>query len=183
MTDLTDRQPALDAAASALYQHIIIPGIDLLASLGGPLRSAAADRLLLAISGQEADFAARVQRSRASNGDWFAGPARGLWQFERGGGVRGVLAHPRTVRLANRLCLARQVTARAADVHVALAKDDLLACGFARLLLYSDPLPLPDDRAGGWACYMHNWRPGKPGYERWPRSWRAALSVIPREQP
>lgn len=114
--------------------------------------------MLLAICGQEANFEARVQRLNGGG----SGPARGLWQFERGGGVHGVLNHAASAKWAAHLCLQRGVEPLDNPVHRALANDDLLAAGFARLLLYTDPKPLPaigdEDRA--FAYYLRTWRPG-----------------------
>lgn len=166
------------SAASELHEQIILPGLDLLQSLGGPARAPAPERLLLAIAGQETAWVERVQRSKGRDGAWISGPARGFWQFERGGGVRGVLSHPRTVKLAYSLCSSRLVAPTATDVHLRLAKDDLLACGFARLLLLTDPAPIPEDQAGAWACYLRNWRPGKPDASRWPACWKEARAVV-----
>jgi len=104
------------------------------------------------------------------------GPARGLWQFERGGGVKGVMNHHATTGHAHRLCAERNVAWDAATIWARLEFDDLLACGFARLLLYSDPKPLPaiDDADAGWGLYMRTWRPGKPHPEKWPGNHAAA---------
>lgn len=165
--------------AAEMHAAVIAPGLDLLELLHGPRRSSLAERLLIAISGQESgDWRTRVQRSRTQNGVWYDGPARGLWQFERGGGVSGVLAHKATADMARRLCADRGVRPVSADVHERLAKDDLLACGFARLLLWTDPKPLPTDQDSAWLCYLRNWRPGKPDQTRWPRNWRVANRVL-----
>ena len=48
--------------------------------------------LLLAIGLQESGLCERCQIIDGGG----KGPARGLWQFERGGGVVGVLTHPLT---------------------------------------------------------------------------------------
>jgi hypothetical protein len=162
---------------------IIDDGLDLLASLDGPRRDKRADVLLLAISGQEADWTHRVQRSRRRDGTWFDGPARGLWQFERAGGVAGVLQHRASAQCARALCVARDVTPESRAVWERLATDDILAAGFARLLLWTDPRPLPaiDDQAGAWRVYIDGWRPGKPHPNRWPACHRAALSAVARQ--
>ena len=71
--------------------------------------------------------------------------------------------------LAAKLCVAREVEANSAAVYDRLEHDDVLAAGFARLLLLTDPRPLPDvtDVDGAWAYYLRNWRPGKPHPETW----------------
>jgi len=122
--------------------------------------------MLLAIGLQESRLTNRFQI--VSGGG--KGPARGLWQFERGGGVRGVLEHPATKASAGAVCLARQVQPVASVVWGELETDDVLAAAFARLLLFSDPRPLPAavDVTGAWDLYARTWRPGKPHPETWP---------------
>lgn len=116
---------------------------------------------MLAIGLQESRFEYRRQRGM--------GPAMGFWQFERGGGVKGVLNHPASKDKAALLCKARGVSAEPMAAWVALENDDVLAAGFARLLLLTDPRPLPnvDDTQGAWDCYIRNWRPGKPHIDTW----------------
>lgn len=137
------------------------------------MRSQEATLMLLAIGLQESRFLHRRQ---------IGGPARGYLQFERDGGVRGVLMHPASRPHALAVCAARGVRPVAADVYAALEHDDVLAAGFARLLLYSDPAPLPalGDEAGAWAYYLRNWRPGKPHPQTWPKLYQNALSFVLR---
>ena len=161
-----------------LYRDVLNPGLDLLAELGGPRRDARADVLLLAISGQEANWTAQRQHG--------GGPAHGLWQFERGGGVAGVLRHPASSAMARRLCERLGVAPNTRGVHQELAlgggEADYLDAGFARLLLWTDPRPLPalDDQDGAWQVYLRNWRPGRPRPEKWPGYWRESLGVLSR---
>ena len=109
--------------------------------------------LLVAIGLQESGFATRQQRG---------GPARSYWQFEQGGGIRGVLTHKATSAWARALCGLRAVAPIESDVYAAFLVDDLLACAFARLLLFSDPAALPPlgDAKGAWELYLRTWRPG-----------------------
>ena len=160
--------------ADAVLRDALDPGLDLLASIDGPRRDARADALLLAIAGQESAWVHRAQRQ--------GGPARGLWQFERGGGVAGVLQHRASARLARALCVERDVTPDPLPVWERLAVDDILAAGFARLLLWTDPRPLPEigDQSGAWRAYLKSWRPGKPHADRWPRNYRGALAALAR---
>jgi hypothetical protein len=133
--------------------------------------------LLLAIGLQESGLIQRVQVV-AGGGE---GPARGLLQFERGGGVRGVLSHPASRDLALQICIARRLPAVSTSVvWDELATDDVLAFAFGRLLLTTDPKALPQlgDEQGAWACYQRNWRPGKPHPERWPANYAAALAAV-----
>lgn len=120
-----------------------------------------------------------VHRRQIVNGGGY-GPANGLWQFERGGGVRGVLQHPATEKLARHVCAARDVDANSMAVWDRLAHDDVLAAAFARLLIYSDPLALPgmDDPEAGWRLYIRTWRPGKPHPETWAPFHRQVVRFV-----
>jgi hypothetical protein len=145
---------------------------DAMLLLPAPMNSIKAKAMLLAIGLQESRMTYRKQHHD--------GPARGLWQFERGGGVRGVLMHKATTVIAHAVCAAREVAPTSLTVWEALEHDDVLACCFARLLLYTVPhgLPGPDQWQEGWAQYLWAWRPGKPHQETWPgfyaRAWQAA---------
>lgn len=146
--------------------------LDWLAGLGVP-RSRAADAMMDAIARQESGLTHRVQLG--------GGPARGLWQFEMGGGVRGVLHHHATRDAAVRACVQANVVATPEVVWRALASNDWLAAVFARLLLWSDPAPLPPPilacEEEAWRYYQRTWRPGKPHRRRWTDCWRAAISA------
>jgi hypothetical protein len=113
-----------------------------------------------------------------------------LWQFEKGGGIKGVLLHKRTGPLMNSFCaeigIPNSATAPkgeyAADLTAAWTEtkfNDFLACAFARLLLFTDHRALPhhDDSLGGWDCYLRNWRPGKPHPSTWSRNWVVAQNA------
>ena len=131
-----------------------------LAMLLARMTSPEAEVMLLAIGLQESRFRHRRQ---------IRGPARGLWQFELGGGVRGVMTHPASRASARLVCAARDVTFDAAEVYNRLEHDDVLAAVFARLLLWTDADPLPKlgDADAAWALYLRTWRPGKPHYHTW----------------
>jgi len=126
---------------------------------------------LLAISGQEAGWSARVQTG---------GPAHGLWQFEKGGGVHGALNHPASRRYVLAACAIRGVDPAERAIYDALPTDDLLACALARLLLYTDPrpLPAPGDVAYALGYYKSNWRPGRPHDGDWPENYAAAMRAM-----
>jgi len=128
--------------------------------------------MLLAIGLQESRFRHRRQMP--------VGPARGFWQFEQGGGVAGVLRHEATRKHAQTLCTACQVEPLPRAVWEAIEHDDTLAAGFARLLLWSDPRPLPKigDAAGGWDLYTRTWRPGKPHPQTWPALYAQAVDIV-----
>ena len=152
-------QPMTQSPAREVLTGAIIPG---LALLPVAMDTPQARVLMLAISGQEADFHHRWQVFDRARPDAM-GAARGLWQFERGGGVRGVLTHARSSALAIEVCRARGVAPpMVAEVYAALHRDDVLAAAFARLLLWTSPRPLPaiGDVEGAWQMYLREWRPG-----------------------
>ena len=159
-----------------VISEILNPG---LAQLPLAMDSPKARVMLLTIGLQESKFVHRAQVLNSGG----KGPARGFWQFERGGGVKGVMTHHTTTGHAHRLCAERGVDWDAAAIWAKLETDDLLACGFARLLLYSDPKPLPaiDDANAAWELYAERtWRPGKPHRGTWNAyhdKARAALGV------
>lgn len=158
----------LPASARDYDEGIVFPAQRLLPAT---MASAQSRIMLHAIALQESGLAARVQ---ANNG-----PAHGLWQFERGGGVVDVLTHPQSRDLASWVCRRRNVPANAQDAWAALATDDVLACCFARLLLWTDPAPLPiiGDVDGAWRLYSRTWRPGAPHPNTWPALYARAVQA------
>lgn len=139
--------------------------------LPASMRSRQAAAMLLAIALQES----KVIHRRQVNG-----PARGFWQFERAG-VTGVLTHQasrpyaRTALVA--LCYPAALTVPA--IHATLEHNDVLACVFARLLLWTlpDALPAPGDVEGAWLQYVEAWRPGRPYRSTWSANYRRARTV------
>lgn len=101
------------------------------------------------------------------------GPAVGDYQFEKGGGVKGVLTHKAVRIYAEACCFVRGVLHTQDAVYEALKTDPVLASALARLLYYTDPKALPavGDEAGTWALYLRTWRPG--AYARQPEELRA----------
>ncbi|RBL80628.1 hypothetical protein DDE05_49830 [Streptomyces cavourensis] len=142
-----------------------------MALLPARMDSRQAHCLLLAIGLQESRFIHRRQ---------IGGPARGFWQFEQGGGVRGVLTHPACRDVASQVCQVRGVVATAPSVHARLDQDDVLAAAFARLLLWSDPASLPriGDAESAWALYLRTWRPGKPKRDSWDGLYQRAVAAV-----
>lgn len=127
---------------------------------------------MLAIGLQESRFMYRRQMNQ--------GPAMGYWQFERGGGVKGVLTHPASKALAVEVCKVRGIEPLAMPVWEALEHDDVLAAAFARLLLWTDAMRLPalGNADGAWECYLRNWRPGKPHRQTWDAFYQQALDQL-----
>jgi len=165
LTDLTALAP-LDRRRAVLA-HAIEPA---LCELPPMPSEAAAKQMLLTIAGVESGCLHRRQVPVAH--------AMGLWQFERMGGVAGVLQHRATAAHAAGACRRRQIPAAADPAWRALERDDVLAAIFARLLLLSDPAPLPAGPDAGREVYLRTWRPGKPcSAAKWGESWRMAATV------
>jgi hypothetical protein len=158
--------------------RIAMPGLLRLNALGGPSVSDAALQMVMTIALQESAMEHRVQQLRSGR----AGPARGWYQFELGGGVAGVMQHPASGHLARVLCEDIAVPFNRNDIWRCLEGNDDLATGFARLLLWTDPRPLPVTPEAGWRYYLDNWRPGKPHPAKWPTYWRTVADTINSEK-
>lgn len=145
--------------------------------------SAPAWALLLAIGRQESGFRYRRQVAGRRNGETVFGPARSWWQFEEGGGVAGVLRHAKTRAIAaDVLTTLGYGGADARTAHLALEDNDVLACLFARLLLWTDAraLPLgPGAASQGWLIYLATWRPGTPHPQTWNGHFSTAWTALP----
>ena len=146
------------------------------------MTSERAEVLTLAICLQESRGLHRDQLD-ANGKPGKLGPALGLWQFEkghyrRGGGVWGVYKHPASKFWLKALCATRRVHFHPLDIWLALAKVDVLAAGVARLLLFTDPKPLPFSAQEGWKYYLRNWRPGKPHPGTWMGFWVQAYDTV-----
>lgn len=153
---------------SEIRERAIAPA---LALLPARMSSREAEVQMLAIGLQESRFQHRRQ---------IGGPARGFWQFEQGGGVRGVLRHSASREHALAVCRIRNVIATEGAVYAALEHDDVLAAAFARLLLWTDPKALPalGDEQAAWDLYLRTWRPGKPHRHTWDALYAKALEAI-----
>lgn len=105
------------------------------------------------------------------------GPAASYWQFENGklAGINGVLTHHATKQYALDVCRRRGVTPERMAVWEAMQSDDVLGAAFARLLMYSNPVKLPDTMQNAWWFYLYTWRPGKPHPQDWAESWAFAV--------
>lgn len=137
-----------------------------LGMMGVPFDTPAAKRMLRAIAVQESGLMHREQ--------FPTGPARGWFQFERAGGVAGVVNHRLTKPVLRDWCINLVIPFSVDSVYNAIGLNDQLACACARLLLYTDVPPLPTDEAGGWECYLRVWRPGRPRPSEWAASWDEA---------
>lgn len=148
---------------------IVNPALALLAELAAIRVDDAARVEVMAIAGQESDWKARRQ---------IGGPARSYWQFEKGGGVAGLFGS--TPKQLAAVCAYLDIPFDATTVFEAMAWNDTLACCMARLLLWTDPAPLPavGDVNDAWAYYQRNWRPGAPHPEVWPTKYQTAAQLI-----
>jgi hypothetical protein len=101
-------------------------------------------------------------RRQVTNSGKEDGPAVSFWQFERGGGITGVLTHCASSALAHQFCGERGIDASPMDVWVGMQTDDVLGAVFARLLLWTEPgaLPRVTDTEAAWQLYLRAWRPG-----------------------
>jgi hypothetical protein len=128
--------------------------------LPAKMDSLPARAMLAAIALQESRFEYRRQIN---------GPARGFFQFEKNGGVKGVLTHPATSDHIRNVLDALAYNHAVETSYVAIEHNDVLACAFARLLLWTVPgaLPARDDPEGAWQQYLSAWRPGKPHRATW----------------
>lgn len=131
-----------------------------------------AEQLLLAIALQESSCMHRTQ---------LIGPAHGFWQFDSSLTVKIVSEHKATQKTL-RTFVGRLSYAFGdhAEIFEAIKDNDILACVFARELLYTDPKPLPTttDAGSGWDYYYRNWRPGKPRPNDWADNWMDAKQVL-----
>lgn len=127
---------------------------------------------MLTIGLQESRF---IHRYQVVNTPGVKGPARGFWQFESGGGVKGVMTHSATKAPLQAACQKLGVPFDRNTIWLSLEHNDDLAVVCARLLLYSDPKPLPEvkDVEGMWQYYLRNWRPG--AYDRGSPTYKQEL--------
>lgn len=162
-----------------LLHAVIDPALGL---LDRRLDTPEADAMLIAIALQESGLAARVQVLDAGKPWWQSrpGPAHGLWQFERGGGVTAVMGNAATKAIVDPVITQLNYPFDRTIIHDAIIHNDLLAAVFARALLYSAPWPLPgpDSPTEGWRQYLWAWRPGKPHESTWARNYRIAWELV-----
>lgn len=167
---------------SVPYVTLIRPVVARLAAEFRLPGGAAAEAMLAAIGLQESRFRHRDQIVKGKPKGTL-GPATGFWQFEKGGGVRGVMTHPASRRAARALAEDAGLPWEADAIWRSFAEPagDELACAFARLLLFTDPAPLPKaDPAladAAWDCYLRNWRPGKPHRATWDAFWQEGVRI------
>lgn len=162
------------------HEYIVFPALEYLSQLAEKnLNTRDARRLLVAIAWQESRIKDRAQIVGGSGTAISYGPARGFWQFEKGGGLSGVIAHRSTQQLAVKLF--KDMAIPFPQQFLAVELNDTIACCFARMLLYTDPRPLPGGNPAwaieeqAWDYYVRNWRPGKPHRNTWSEAWRIGV--------
>jgi len=157
-----------------LLQTAILPALAELGTLG-ITSSPLAERFLLAIALQESGL--RYRRQVVAGGAE-NGPASSFWQFEKGGGCKGVLAHRLTAQPMAAICAAYNVAPDAQSLWEAMRFQDIVAACAARLLVFTLPVLLPTTENQGWAQYISAWRPGKPHPETWADNWKLASETV-----
>lgn len=116
------------------------------------------------------------------------GPATGMWQFEKNGGVWEILNSRKTGTIAAELCARVGVRPEPDPVWrlFATAAGDELACAFARMLIWVDPAAPPpvalSSEQVAYDYYLRRWRPGAKRRDAWRQSWRDAVEQVNRIQ-
>lgn len=126
-------------------------------------------------------LAIALQESKCCHRRQILGPARGFYQFEKGGGVKGVLIHWATkAHAVQAMQLLQYPDCAVETAYAAIEHNDTLATVFARLLLYTLPDKLPTDTQTNeaWMQYLAAWRPGKPHPETWNACFARAWSLV-----
>jgi hypothetical protein len=152
-----------------LLMNAVDPALALLAKLANVKSDDRARVLMMAIAGQESAWKERRQ---------IGGPARGFWQFEKGGGVAGLFRV--TPNQLKAVCDELEVPYDPTIVFEAMAWNDTLAACMARLLFWTDASQLPEvgNVDAAWAYYQRNWRPGAPHPEIWPARYGTAMGLV-----
>lgn len=153
-----------------LLNLAIIPALAGLEDQGIP-DTLGARRIVLAIALQESGL---MHRRQVVSGGAENGPAVSFWQFEQGGGCRGVLTHQASEERMRNACADHNVQDTPGGLWEAMRYHDIIAATAARLLVYTLPGKLPTTAAEGWAQYIDAWRPGKPHESKWPANWLLA---------
>ncbi|MEG0082238.1 MAG: hypothetical protein RR775_10140 [Massilia sp.] len=152
----------------------IAPALQELQNCGIP-DTIEARRFLLAIALQESALAHRRQ---VVSGGSETGPAASFWQFESGGGCKGVLTHFRVNQCMRRMCAEFNVGPTPKGLWEAMRYQDIIAAIAARLLIYTLPSKLPTTAEKGWEQYLDAWRPGKPRPKTWAQAWATATETV-----
>lgn len=165
----------LPATPEDFLAEAVEPALSLLPDA---MDSPEARAMLVAIALQESRLAHRFQVVQGLPGA--KGPARGLLQFEMGGGCAGVLRHAASRYWMHSVCKARGCEPMPKALWLAIENDDVLAAAAARLLLFTDPkcLPAIGDEGAAWTLYTRVWRPGRPHPKTWPDLYQRAVDAV-----
>lgn len=165
------------------YARIVKPTLALMSELPDIKLAVSpqASVLTMACAGQESSWRNRRQIGIGQYHPQTVG-ARSYWQFEStwGGPVALNDVMQKTPRQLFAICAYLEVPVDELSLYEAIAWNDTLACAMARLLLWTDPKPLPaiGDKDGSWAYYQRNWRPGAPHPQAWPANYDAAVAAV-----
>lgn len=131
--------------------------------LPAKMASREATAMLIAIGLIESRFQFRRQVVRYSHEQPVYGPARGYLQFESGG-IFGVLRHEASRVLVREVLAELNYDDDMMTAWMAVEHNDVLAATFGRLLLWTDPKPIPQfgQDVTAYEYYLRLWRPGKP---------------------
>ena len=156
--------------------RILDPGLYIASPLIGIAVTDEARVLLMAIAGQETGWDVRLQQGAPQLG-------RGFWQFERNG-CSALATNQASSDKLTALLDGLEIPVVLPTIHEAVAWNDPLAVGMARLLLWCDPAPLPivGDPEQSWEMYLRCWRPGKPRPDDWPTNYDAAMEACGRPE-
>lgn len=156
--------PPLDYIRHVVYQATLL-------QLPARMDSHAARAMLTAIGMQESRLRHRRQQDN--------GPARGFWQFETAG-VRGVLQHGASRPYLLPILAAMHYDQEVTTSYAAVEHNDILACIYARLLLWTHTAPLPakGEHEAAWQYYLSLWRPGRPHRDTWNPFFDRAWEVV-----
>jgi hypothetical protein len=163
--------PVAEMTPHQRFMRMVTAGLDWLEEVAEIPTTDEARVIVMAIAGQESNWAYRHQQG---------GPAHSFWQFEQGGGVHGVLTHAASRGIIAEVCDLIYIQCTDSIVFTAMEWNDRLAISMARLLLWTDAVPLPrvGDVQGAWNYYLRNWRPGAPHPEQWPGKYAIAKELL-----
>lgn len=152
-----------------LLVHVIRPAW---LALPAKMRGTKAEVQAIATGLQETRLNARRQMGN--------GPARGLTQFEKGGGVRECVRNPVVTQYTEACAALARVPFTEDGVWAGLEFDDELAMQLTRLNYWRSPRQLPElgDADGAWKLYNAVWAPGKPRPETWADNYAAAWEAV-----
>lgn len=149
--------------------------------LPASMESAKANVMVLSFGLQESRFTARYQI--VSGGG--KGPARSFYQFEKGSertraGVTGVYMHAASREHLRKVCEFLAIPFTTQAIWEAMEYNDVLAFAVARLMIYTDPRPLPEigNAQAAWDYYIRVWNPGKPHRDTWDALYTKAVQAV-----